>query len=381
MRAGTVAVLLSALAADYFFLQPIYHLAATTPSQVALGLFVIFAMMQVGLVALLNTTIDRFWRAADNFRFVIDAEPTGLIAVDDAGRVQLVNAAIEHQFGYRREELFGQPVELLVPETARERHADTRAAYLQSPEAREMGAGRDIQARRKDGSTLRVEVVLNPIERAGKTGALATIVDISERVAAERRRQILTSEIRHRGRNLLSVVQAIAARTMIGERSMDEARSRFLAAIQALARTHDLFLDAAVAPLAKIAEGELLPFGDRATIDMCDLMLSESAAQDFAMIIHELATNAVKYGALSGSKGLVAISGCLTGDQLEFVWEERDGPRVSPPRRQGFGHTILSEVARRFGSKVEIDFRPEGLRYALTADLEKISHVVDPPLQ
>jgi PAS domain S-box-containing protein len=303
--------------------------------------------------------------------------PTGLIGVDGEGVIQLVNKAVEEQFGYLRDELFGQPIEVLLPEELRAGHVGLRMAFLQRPESRPMGAGRDLQGLRKDGTTMPVEVGLNPIEHGGQRGTLATVADISERKANERRQQILMNEIRHRGRNLLTVVQAIASRTLTADRSTLQARIAFMATIDALSRTHDLYLTMTTAPLAAIVEAELAPFGDRMTVAGCEVMLTQSAAQDFALIIHELTTNAVKYGALSAPEGVVAVSAREDGACLEFVWEERGGPPVNPPTRRGFGHTILNDVAHGFCVHVAAHYYPDGLRYELRAELDRITNLVE----
>ncbi len=226
-RAGVLAVIASRLAADYYFLSSVHAFTSTPTALMSLAMFGVVALMQVGLVALLNTAIDRLWRQADNTRFVLDAEPTGLIAVDEADLVQLVNKAVEQQFGYLRSELLGKSVDRLLLEELRDEHAKLRTAFLQSPETRPMGVGRDLQGRRRDGTTMPVEVGLNPFERDGRRGALATVADISERKAIERRQQVLMDEVRHRGRNLLAVVQAIAVRTMTDDRTVAQARKQW----------------------------------------------------------------------------------------------------------------------------------------------------------
>jgi PAS domain S-box-containing protein len=326
----------------------------------------------VAIIALLNRAVDRLWRQADNVRLVLDTEPAGVIAVDARGRIVLVNREAEQQFGYRRDELIGQPVELLVPESLRQQHAAFREAFLAQPEARAMGAGRDLQGRRKDGSVVPIEVGLNPIERDGVTGALATIVDISERQAAERRQTILVQEVRHRAGNLLAIVQAVARQTIPKEASRD-----FLAALASLARTQDLFLGSTVGTLAQIIELELAAFRERVQVEGCDVTLTPRAGQDLVLIVHELATNAIKYGALSVATGTVRVSGRAENGRLTFVWQEQGAPAVAPTALQpGFGQTILQDLARSFCDEVNVAFEPPGLRYTLTVDLRRISKVV-----
>jgi len=119
----------------------------------------------------------------------------------------------------------------------------------------------------------------------------------------------------------------------------------------------------------------------RVAIDGCEIAISPRAAQQFAMIVHELATNAVKYGALSSSKGRVSISGKLErsngSEAFVFSWKEAGGPRVSPPTRRGFGSVILLEAAQQFG-EVTVKYPPEGLTYQLQLDLKAIEPTQQP---
>lgn len=123
----------------------------------------------------------------ERFRLVVEASPSGLLMVDREGRIVLVNEQMERLFGYARAELIGQPVELLVPERARGAHTGFRAAFSDRPAARPMGAGRDLFARRKDGSEFPVEIGLNPIALEDGPVVLGTIVDITQRHQAEAR--------------------------------------------------------------------------------------------------------------------------------------------------------------------------------------------------
>jgi two-component sensor histidine kinase len=129
------------------------------------------------------------------------------------------------------------------------------------------------------------------------------------------------------------------------------------------------------ASLAQIIAGQSILDIKRVTVDGCEIAITPRAAQQFAMIIHELATNALKYGALSSPDGRVSIS-CKTeryngGGSFVFLWKETGGPRVSPPTRRGFGSVILLEAAEQFGS-VTATYPPEGLIYQLQLDLKAI---------
>jgi PAS domain S-box-containing protein len=133
----------------------------------------------------LSREIEERKLAEDKFRMAIDASPSGQIMIDGNGAIVLVNAEIERVFGYTREELIGQPVEILVPPDQRGSHAQHRTAYVAAPTARRMGVGRDLRGVRKDGTQFPVEVGLNPINTPSGPMVLGMIVDISERKRAE----------------------------------------------------------------------------------------------------------------------------------------------------------------------------------------------------
>jgi PAS domain S-box-containing protein len=367
-RAGGLAMALSAALANVFFLQPtgVFELTLARASVTILFLFV--ASLIVGPITLLNEVADRSWRQAENTRFILEAEPAGVIAVDDEGTINLVNAAVEKQLGYPRAELLGQPVEVLVPITLRAGHETLRGHFMGHPEPRSMGAGRDLNAVRKDGSLVPVEVGLNPYQVEGRGGALATIIDISERKRLESRSQVLAHEVSHRANNLLMVVQVLAKRLLTGSQ-----RNRFLGVIEALARTHGIFAEGASATLHGIIEAEFAGFAGQVELAGCNVRLKRDVAQDLTLIVHELTTNALKYGALSTSDGRVSVFGELVDSGLfRFVWSERGGPAVSEPSRRGFGSSILGKVARGFAMEVSAEYRCSGFRYELICSLERI---------
>ena len=138
--------------------------------------------------------------AEDRFRLVVEASPNGIVLVNERGRIVLVNAYAEKLFGYGREELIGQAIEILVPKRFHAGHARHRAQFLAAPSARQMGAGRELFGRRKDGSQFSVEIGLSPIQSQGGILVLAAIVDISARKRAEAEARHYREELAHRGR-------------------------------------------------------------------------------------------------------------------------------------------------------------------------------------
>jgi len=196
--------------------------------------------------------------------------------------------------------------------------------------------------------------------------ALGTAIDITARKEAEERLHLLMREVDHRANNLLAVVQGTVSLSQAG----DAARLKEVIAgrVQALARAHQLLSDArwAGASLKRLVEEELLAFqlGDDTRVRVIgeDVSLSPAAAQSIAMALHELATNAAKYGALSAPDGRVEIAWSVQGERLALRWSERGGPPVRPPSRKGLGSTILSRaVSGAVGGDTRLDWRPEGL--------------------
>jgi PAS domain S-box-containing protein len=133
-------------------------------------------------------------RLEERFRQVVELAPNAMVMVNTAGKIEMVNAQAERVFGYAREALLGQPIEMLVPLRFRSQHPGLRSAFFTAPQSRSMGVGRDLYALRKDGSEFPVEIGLNPIETDEGTMVLSAIVDISQRKRLEERfRQVVES--------------------------------------------------------------------------------------------------------------------------------------------------------------------------------------------
>ncbi len=196
--------------------------------------------------------------------------------------------------------------------------------------------------------------------------------------------QFLFGELRHRSRNLFAVVQGIASRTLMESQSLSEAKQAIEMRLAALARTHAMLADSGWtgAPLEQIVSEELTSFANQVSCIGCGLMLNTPAAQTFSLIIHELATNAVKHGALSRPEGRITIQGsirsCAGGELFEFSWSESGGPPVQRPQRMGFGSSILNGMAKRFAQQVEAFYRSEGYVYELQVLLGTIRGSLKP---
>jgi two-component sensor histidine kinase len=162
-------------------------------------------------------------------------------------------------------------------------------------------------------------------------------------------------------------------------RSLAQAKEALNGRIQALAHAHSILADHAWngGPLTDIIGRVLASFSHQLSITGCDMTVNTQAAQHFALTLHELATNAVKYGALSVPTGNVSIT-CtcdverVKGGTFSFLWKESGGPIVLPPQRKGFGTAILIDGAKQFGQHVALDYEPDGLKYEIRFPLSAI---------
>jgi PAS domain S-box-containing protein len=242
-----------------------------------------------------------------------------------------------------------------------------------------------------DGTTLwlrgRGQVVARTPD--GKAQRLVSIVtDVTERKVAEDHIQFLMHEISHRSKNLLMVIQSIARRTARTAGTMEEFENRFERRLQGLAASHDVLVSKNWhgAPLVELVRQQLVPFigihSSRFELAGPDVVVTAEAAQAIGLAIHELATNAIKYGALSAPSGRVSISWAFEADadaspQLVLNWIERGGPPASPPSRKGFGHVVIGEmVERSLNGKVTMDFAAEGLTWRVSIPAANL--VADP---
>lgn len=221
------------------------------------------------------------------------------------------------------------------------------------------------QMRWENNSTLIVDPDKRPI------GLLSISRDVTERRAFEERRELLIHELNHRVKNTLALVQAIAHQSFRGRADSATAQANFMARIGTLAGAHDLLTreqweGVTLAELVRAATAPL----DAARIDAAGdaLAVTPKAAVAMAMALHELGTNAVKYGALSAPEGRVEISWEVSGENLHLDWRETGGPPVTMPEQRGFGVKMIERaLASDLGGRVKVDFASNGVYCAIVA--------------
>ncbi len=206
---------------------------------------------------------------------------------------------------------------------------------------------------------------------------MGTIQDVTAATLATQRQTFLMHELNHRVKNTLASVQSIAHLTLRGGRSPDAAREQLSARLIALAGAHDILTreNWEAANLADIVDAAIAPYdapSRRFHIVGPPARIAPKAAVTMALALHELVTNAVKYGALSVDGGSVSIAWRLEGggEILVLDWRERGGPQVVPPTRMGFGARLLQQgLVTEFGGEARLSFEPEGLTCRIEAPL------------
>jgi PAS domain S-box-containing protein len=309
---------------------------------------------------------------------IIENTDDGIVSKDLNGIVTSWNEGAARIFGYTAEEMIGRPIAMLIPED----HPSEEDGILARIRRGERVDHYETKRRRKDGSLIDVSLTVSPVkDGVGKVvGASKIVRDITERKEAQARHDMLTGEIQHRTKNLFAVVQAVVARSFAGKNTVSEAQTAVVSRLRSLAQTHLLLMDQQWegTELADIVRAEMKPYADRVLAHGPSLILSAKAAQNFALALHELATNAAKYGALSNTRGRVDISWSVAkangSGQFTFRWQERGGPEVSPPTQKGFGSTVLEHVmAEYFDSPPRIEFASGGISYEIAGSLDSVS--------
>jgi two-component sensor histidine kinase len=204
--------------------------------------------------------------------------------------------------------------------------------------------------------------------------------DVTARRQADEEQDLLLNELNHRVKNTLATVQSIAQQTLRTTSSQEEFRGRFEARLLALSKTHDLLTRDAwrSADLASLVEQEMAPYArdgeGRVVVAGPGVRLPARAAINLGLVVHELATNAAKYGALSAPTGRVTIRWSLAeaegGPELRFAWSEAGGPPVKLPERKGFGTRLIERsLGGELNGRVELDYRATGFEARLAVPL------------
>lgn len=329
-------------------------------------------------------------RLEERFRRVVEYAPSAMVMIDHAGRIVLVNAQTEELFAYPRHELIDQSVDMLVPETLRHDHLAYRKAFFDLPQARPMGGGRELFARRADGSTFPVEIGLNPIETEDGMMVLASVVDITERRRAQQKletalqeKTVLLNEVHHRVKNNLQVIASLL--NLQAQHSTDPALRAILSEsqsrVRAMALTHQLLYERK--DYSRIDLGEYLErlaqllissyregsahLTLRRSMPAEPLYLDLDRAIPCGLVVNELVTNAFKHGFPDGRRGEISIEMKAVGDELELVVAD-DGvglpAELDPATVNSLGLQLVALLVDQLGGRFSLERRP-GTRFTL----------------
>ncbi|WP_171015230.1 HWE histidine kinase domain-containing protein [Methylocystis sp. B8] len=363
--------------------------APHAPTEIDLRQFDILARQAADLIDRVES-VQRLRAAEHRLRLAADAAHLTYIDADFSRRCIRSGENFATVMGYALPTPSpGQEVDLSVAASILRRHVvsndrtKTRAAVMELLRGKPSGK---IECRvlGDDGMERWIESIWS-IETAhdgSPVSAFVTGLDITERKRTEEQIRLLMSEVNHRSKNLLNVVQAIARLTARGG---DPATfvERLSQRIDSLAASQDLLVknDWRGIDMRELAKAQLAHLGDsiaqsRVQMEGLSVRLTPAAAQGVGMALHELATNAVKYGALSNARGLVRITWRIArSDQPTFLveWRERGGPKTGPPTHKGFGHTVIERMASSsVRGTVEMKYPPSGLWWRLSAPAENV---------
>jgi PAS domain S-box-containing protein len=304
---------------------------------------------------------------------VLDTALDPVVVMDTDGMVIGWNALSAECFGWTWDEARGQRLsDLIVPPAFRDAHEQGRVNYLETGEGPVLDQRIEVAALHRDGHEFPIELSITASEQFGDKLFIGFIRDISDRRQEAERQQRILQESEHRVKNMLTVVQAIALQTAANSPDMDSFTTSFSGRLDSLARAHQLLVgqvwhDVAISSLCERVLGAEVA-GGRARFGGPELLLKAGQVLGLSMILHELYTNAIKYGALCNDDGRVELDWSVDHDSITLVWAEFGKPCDGPDTpSSGFGQRMIAMSVRSdLNGTIERDWRPDGLTATLT---------------
>lgn len=346
------------------------------------------------LTGAINTLIDisdrkRTELAANQLRAIVDSADDAIVSKSLDGIIATWNYGAERLFGYTADEVIGKPITILMPP---DRHNEEPGIIARIRKGERIAHYETVR-RRKDGSPIEISLTVSPIkDAAGKViGASKIARDITERRRAQEQLEILLREMNHRVKNLFALASGLVSLSARSARTPAELADAVRDRLGALARAHELTLPNFAAKgqngdrattLSALARTIVFPYVDpengsdgRFTISGPDVAIGGSAVTSLALLLHEFATNAAKYGALSSPRGRVDIEWSVRDGKLDLTWRERGGPPLAgEPQGEGFGGLISrTTVSGQLDGQLSRDWRPEGLVVHLSASMKRLT--------
>jgi PAS domain S-box-containing protein len=324
-----------------------------------------------------NEELQQAMTTAQRLAFIVESSDDAIVSKTLDGVITSWNKGAEQIFGYTAEEAIGQHITFLM----RPDRYEEEERIIASLRRGERVAPFDTVRQRKDGELIHVSVTMSPVKDVGGKiiGASKIARDITERKLAQEGLSLLIREMRHRVNNLFLITNAIVSLSARSAKTPADMARAVQGRLTALTRAHELTRPGLIDPAGKLGSEASLhalisaifePYVDeeaevpaRVVIKGCDFTISESAVTNVALVLHELATNAAKYGALSAEGGVVRVDCARDDATLRIVWREAGGPPLGePPSEEGFGSVLTRQVlVNQFRGKIERAWQSDGL--------------------
>ncbi|WP_260923294.1 response regulator [Novosphingobium sp. 9] len=322
---------------------------------------------------------DELGMALSRTRAHGDNSPLAVLEIDESLRIVRWAKSAERLLGFTEADMLGLHLAEAPFLRSEDRSTITgRFRALMGPHSDRTRIDQHIL--RADGKDRLGEWYCSSLPPTGSRPASVTVamLDVTERHEAEQTQRLLIGELNHRVKNTLATVQAIASQGLRHASGLSDFHEAFNGRLQALARAHSSLSDTTWAPASlrnliadQVAIGALGE--DRLHLSGPDIDMPPEVALRFALILHELTTNAHKYGALSNDSGIVHLDWSLESGALHLVWRESGGPQISQPERRGFGSTLIERSMASDGARIEAQFLPSGVVWTMHLPLPEIA--------
>src|SRR5262245_57120787 len=396
---GTLATILSAVVALWLFMPPSSGLALDESQLTAIVAFILVSLLLVAVVTALKAAVNLLLVEVDQRRkahlairqlgALVETSADAIITKDLNGIITSWNPGAEQIYGYTADEMIGKPINLLIPAD----RPDEAPSILQRIGRGERVEHYETVRRRKDGERIDISLSVSPLadERGKIVGASKIARDITARRHAQEMQTLLLGEMRHRINNLFAVTNSLVTLSARSSRTLKEMETAIKERLAALSRAQQLTRPGLIAKELEIREQATLkslitaifaPYAapgvkgpERIVVTGCDQEIDDRAVTSAALLLHELATNATKYGALSASAGAVHIDCSFKETWLAIHWVQRGGPPVDgPPDREGFGGSLARKIVEyQFRGRFFNEWKPSGLSIRIEIPRENIA--------
>ncbi len=341
----------------------------------------------IGCLNLLMDLTEKYEAQAVSERLasIVESSDDAIVSKTLDGIVTSWNAGAMRIFGYEAAEMIGQPIMRIIPPELRDEERRIIANLKQGLRVAHYETVRIT----KDFRRVDISLTVSPLyDKLGNViGASKVARDITERKRAEKLQRLLLDELNHRVKNTLAIIQAIARQSLRHTKSPSEFVSAFTGRVNALARAHDLLTMTKLqsSNLQELVRDQVMLGGeedDRITCAGPLVLIDPQKTVHLALVLHELATNARKYGALSVPKGRLSVSWEVrTADQrsLFMIWEERNGPITIAPFQRGFGSILIERTLSGHGGEATIEYKSTGLLCQITLPLPELAQSAGTP--